>query len=205
MPPPIPPPPWAKCRLPRGKACTFAQGGGGMGGGSFLVWGRTCTGPCPFFSLWCECFGLCFFWAAIIPLWCAMLPMQPCCTTTSHSTMSLLILDWPHYCISTASVLHQYCISTASSLLSLYQHTNIAIWQHTDTLLIHYWYTTDTLLIHYWYTTDTLLVHYCHIIDTSIAPVLIQYCPQYWNSTESPPWQLTSWTFFLALIFCVCT
>ena len=60
LPPPIPPPPWAKCRLPRGKACTFAQGGGGMGGGSFLVWGRTCTGPCPFFSLWCECFGLCF-------------------------------------------------------------------------------------------------------------------------------------------------
>ena len=115
--------------------------------------------------------------------------------------MSLLILDCPHYCISTASVLHQYCISTASSLLSLYQHTNIAIWQHTDTLLIHYWYTTDTLLIHYWYTTDTLLVHFCHIIGTSIAPVLIQYCPQYWNSTEPPPWQLTSWTFFFGTHF----
>ena len=36
MPPPIPPPPWAKCRLPRGKACTFAQGGGWMGGGIAL-------------------------------------------------------------------------------------------------------------------------------------------------------------------------
>ena len=159
----------------------------------------------PFFLSVVWVFWLVLFWAAIIPLWCAMLPMQPCCTTTSHSTMSLLILDWPHYCISTASVLHQYCISTASVLHHhCYHCTNIPTLQYAN-ILIHYWYTIDTLLIHYWYTTDTLLVHYCHIIDTSIAPVLIQYCPQYWNSTESPPWQLTSWTFFLALIFCVCT
>ena len=163
----------------------------------------------PFFLSVVWVFWLVLFGAAIIPLWCAMLPMQPCCTTTSHSTMSLLILDWPHYCISTASVLHQYCISTASVLhqyciitaitIPIYQHCNMpTYWYTTDTLLIHYWYTTDTLLIHYWYTTVTLL-----------TPVLLQY----WYSTAPSietvlnhlPGNWHPELFFLALIFCVCT
>ena len=105
---PFPLPPSQKCRLPRGKACTLAQGGGGMGGGSFLVQSRTRTGPCPFSSLWGEFFGL------------HMLGLQNATLVCKVANAPLLGHYNTQYTVSTdsglAPLLHQYCISTANTI-----------------------------------------------------------------------------------------
>ena len=57
IPPPIPPPPWAKCRPAQGLGLHFRPGGRGNGRGN-LIWVRIRTGPWIFFPLLWGIFGL---------------------------------------------------------------------------------------------------------------------------------------------------
>ena len=57
IPPPIPPPPWAKCRPAQGLGLHFRPGGRGNGRGN-LIWVRIRTGPWIFFPLLWGIVGL---------------------------------------------------------------------------------------------------------------------------------------------------